>query len=50
MFCLVCLGGSVKFILKVKRSSEVILAIFDHFCKTEKARIGAISWVDIGSV
>ena len=22
---------------------------FGHFCKTEKARIGAISWADIGS-
>ena len=35
--------------LEVKRSSGVILAIFGHFCKIEKARIGAISWTDIDS-
>ena len=29
-------------------SLEVILAIFGHFCKIDKARIGAISWADIG--
>ena len=34
---------------RVQRSFWVILAIFGHFCKTEKARIGAISWADIGS-
>ena len=31
-------------------SQKVILEIFGHFCKTEKARIGAISWADIGCV
>ena len=50
MFCLVLLGGSVETILRVKRSFGVILVIFGHFCKTEKARIGAISWTEIGSV
>ena len=34
----------------VKSSSEVINAIFGHFCKIEKVRIGAISWADIDSV
>ena len=34
----------------VKRSSAVILAIFGHFCKIEKAHIGAVSWTDTGSV
>ena len=38
---------SVKTISGLKRSFGVILAIFGRFCKTEKARIGAISWVDI---
>ena len=50
MFCSVFLSGSVKTISRVKRSFGVILAIFGHFCKTEKARIGAISWADIVSV
>ena len=50
VICLVFDGVSVKTISRVKRSSEVIWAIFDHFCKIEKARIGAISWADIGSV
>ena len=40
----------MKTISRVKRSFGVILAIFGHFCKTKKARIGAISWADIGSV
>ena len=40
----------MKTIFRVKRSFGVILAILGHFCKTEKARIGAISWTDIGSV
>ena len=31
-------------------SFGIILAIFGHSCKIEKARIGAISWADIGSV
>ena len=46
MFCLVFLGGSVKTILRVKRSSEVILAIFGHFCKIKKARhlVGGYRW------
>ena len=47
---LVFLCGSIKTILRVKRSFGVILAIFDKFCKTEKARICAISWADIGRV
>ena len=50
MFRLVFLGGSVKTIFRVKRSSEVILAIFGHFCKIEKARNGAISRADIGNI
>ena len=50
MFCSVLLSGSVKTILRLKRSFGVILAIFGRFCKTEKARIGAISWADIVSV
>ena len=33
----------------IKKSPGVIFAIFGHFCKIEKARIGAISWTDIGS-
>ena len=39
MFCSVFLSGSVKTILWVKRSFGVILAIFNHFCKTENARL-----------
>ena len=35
---------------EAQRSFEVILAIFGRFCKTENARIGAISWADIVSV
>ena len=31
-------------------SFGVIFAIFGHFCKTEKARIGAISWAYTASV
>ena len=50
MFCSVFPSGSDETINRLKRSSGVILAIFSHFCKTEKARIGAISWADIGSV
>ena len=50
MFRSVFPSGSVNTISRVKRSFGVILAIFGHFCKTEKARIGAISWADIGSV
>ena len=38
----VFLSGSVKTILRVKRSFGVILAIFGHFCKTEKADIGSV--------
>ena len=48
MFSIFC--GSVKTILRVKRSFGVILAVFGHFRKIEKARTGAISWADIGSV
>ena len=47
VFCSVFLGGSVQIILKVKRSFGVILAISGHFCKIEKAHIGAMSWTDI---
>ena len=50
MFCSVFPSGSDETIVRVKRSSGVILAIFGHFCKIEKARIGAISWADICSV
>ena len=35
--------------MRVTRSSGVILALFGHFCKIEKAHIGAISWADICS-
>ena len=49
MFCILFLGDSIKTIWRVKRSSGVILAIFGHFCKIEKARISAIWWTDIGS-
>ena len=37
----------MKIISRVKRSFWVILAIFGSFFKTEKARIGAISWADM---
>ena len=37
-------------IVRVKRSYGVILAIFGHFCKIEKANIGAIRWKDVGNV
>ena len=50
VFCSVFLGGSVETIFRAKRSFGVILAILGHFCKTEKARIGAISWADIGTM
>ena len=40
----------VTTISRTKRSFGVILAVFGNFCKTETAYIGAISWVDIGSV
>ena len=40
----------VTTISRTKRSFGVILAVFGNFCKTETAHIGAISWVDIGSV
>ena len=50
MFCSVFPSGSDETIVRLKRSSGVILAIFRRFCKIEKARIGAISWADIGSV
>ena len=49
MFRSVFLSGSVKTMFRVKRSFGAILAILGHFCKIEKARIGAISWADIGS-
>ena len=39
MFCSFLLGDSIETILRVKRSSWVILAISGHFCKIEKARI-----------
>ena len=42
VFCLVFLDRSEETNSRVKRSSWVILAIFDHFCKIEKAHIGAI--------
>ena len=50
MFRSVFISGSDETIVRVKRSSEVILAIFGHFCKIEKAHIGAISWTDKCSV
>ena len=50
MFCSVFPSGSDETIVRLKRSSGVILAIFGHFCKIEKARIGAISWTEISSV
>ena len=50
IFCSVFPSGSDETIVRLKRSSGVILAIFGHFCKIEKARIGSISWTDIGSV
>jgi len=50
MFCSVFPSGSDETIVRVKRSFGVILAIFGHFCKIEKACIGAISWADICSV
>ena len=49
VFRSVFLGGSVKIILRVKRSFEVILAISGHFCKIEKAHIGAMVWTAIDS-
>ena len=49
VFCSLFLSGSVKTIFRVKMSFGVILAILDHFCKTEEAHIGATSWTDIGS-
>ena len=49
-FFSVFLSNSVKTIFRIKRSFGVILVILGHFCKTEKARTGAISWTDIGSV
>ena len=50
VFCSVFLSGSVKTILRAKWSFGVILVIFGHFCKIEKARISAISWADKDSI
>ena len=48
VFCSVFPSSSDETIVRVKRSSGVILAIFGHFSKIEKARIRATSWTDIG--
>ena len=42
MFCSVFPSGSDETIVRLKRSSGVILAILSHFRKIEKAHIGAI--------
>ena len=50
VFCSFFLDGSIKTILRVKRSSGVILAISGHFFTIEKARMGAILLATIGSL
>ena len=50
VFCSVFPGRSEETNSRVKTSSWVILAIFDHFCKIEKAHIGVIPWTGVGSV
>ena len=44
VFCSVFHSDSEETIVRFKRSSGVILAIFGHFGKIEKAHIGEIYW------